>query len=57
MIMITSRLSLFYFQLSGFGLTEPDTKTEIIRHGDNGDTSERNSVRAAEPCQVGSKNC
>ena len=28
-------------------------RTEIIRHGDNGETLERNSVGAAEPCQVG----
>ena len=32
---------------------EPDTRTEIIRHGDNGDPLETNSEGAAEPSQVG----
>ena len=32
---------------------EPDTRTEIIRHGDSGEPSETNSVGVAEPSQVG----
>ena len=32
---------------------EPDTRTEIIRHGDSGEPLETNSVGAAEACQVG----
>ena len=55
--LISSGLSYFYFQLSSFGVTEPDTRTEIIRHGESGgDTLERNSVGAAEPSQVGHSN-
>ena len=31
---------------------EPDSRTEIIRHGDSGEPSETNSVGVAEPSQV-----
>ena len=55
-LLITFRNTNFSFQLSGPGpgLMEPDTRTEIIRHGDSGEREETNSVGAAEPSQVGS---
>ena len=56
-LIIARGLVFFYFQLSSFGVTEPDTRTEIIRHGESGgETEERNSVGAAEPSQVGHNN-